>query len=386
VAVVQGRAYDVIIVGAGIAGASLAYFLSRRGLGDVVVLEREAQPGSHTTARSAATLVELDPIPTLRRLKVLGARFLLDLPHGFSANPILDAKGALSLYPHQAWSALEASMPQLAAEGLALKLLTPRQASDMVGGCLVTDAFAGAALAERDGFIDVHELLSSYMTHAVRGGVEIRCGTTVTDLLVERERCVGVVTDAGPLRARVVVNAAGPWVGEIAQRSGALDVGFRPLRRCIAVYPPPAGIDMRHWPIVWSDHHRFYFRSESNGVLFCPMDEELMPPCEPAPDDRAIAAGFERLRTVAPAVMPEARGHRWAGLRTFSPDRIPVVGDDPRLPGLFWLAGQGGCGIETSGALGAIAADLIATGGTDRFDSSLLSPGRFIAEDARCGG
>jgi len=371
------RVYDVVIIGAGIAGASLAYFLSRHGVGDVAVLEREAGPGHHTTGRSAATLVELDANPTLRRLKLLGGRFLRDPPSGFSEHPVLDAKGALNLIEPAALRAFEAGMPALEAEGLSLELLTPREASDVVGGFLDPDSFAGAALARQSGFIDVHELLSSYLSHATRAGAQLRYHTAVTELLVDDGKCVGVMTDDGPLRARRVVNASGAWAGKVAERGGALPIAFRPFRRCIAVYPTTQDIDMSDWPVVWSDHHQFYFRGESTGLLFCPMDEVLMPPCDPTPDDRVIAEGLERLRIVSPRLMPTTRAKRWAGLRTFSPDRLPVVGEDPRLAGFFWLAGQGGCGIETSGGVGAIAADLIVHGGTDLIDARRLSPARF---------
>jgi D-arginine dehydrogenase len=234
----------------------------------------------------------------------------------------------------------------------------------------------GAVLLPDDGFIDIHELLTSYMRHAKRCGIEFRFGVEVSSIIRERGECRGVATTTGVIRARRVVNAAGAWVGEIARAAGATPIEFRPLRRSIAILPAPPGIDVRCWPMVLSDSHNVYFRPESGGLLFCPMDEVAMAPCDASPDEEIIAEGLERLRALAPALVPRVLGRRWAGLRTFSPDRVPVVGDDPALPGFFWLAGQGGCGIETSPALGQIAADLIVNGKTNLFDADSLSPMR----------
>jgi D-arginine dehydrogenase len=120
-----------------------------------------------------------------------------------------------------------------------------------------------------------------------------------------------------------------------------------------------------------------YFKPESGVLMASPMDQDPSPPCDARPTEEAVAAVADKLARMAPPLTPRAIRHKWAGLRTFSPDRVPVVGADPRLPGFFWLAGQGGVGIETSPALGAIAADLLVDGRTERFDAALLAPIRF---------
>jgi D-arginine dehydrogenase len=375
----EGKPVDVLIIGAGIAGASLSYFLSEHGVSDVLVIERESQPGYHATGRSAATLVELDSIPEIQKLKMLGARFLREPPAGFATNPVLERTGVLSLLREPQWSGLRQAAAASQPDGLRFELLTPREASERLDGVLQEGELTGAAWLPDDGFIDIHELLTSYMGHAKRRGVEFRFGVEVAGIVREGGKCRGISTTAGLIRARRVVNAAGAWVGEIARAAGTTPIEFRPLRRSIAILPAPAGIDVRRWPMVWSDPHNVYFRPESGGLLFCPMDEVAMAPCDASPDEEIIAEGLERLRALAPALVPRVLGRRWAGLRTFSPDRVPVVGDDPALPGFFWLAGQGGCGIETSPALGQIAADLIATGKTNLFDAAALSPARFAA-------
>jgi D-arginine dehydrogenase len=372
--------YDVVIVGAGIAGASLAYFLGERGITNVLVLERETQAGYHASGRSAATLVELDPIPTVQDLKVLGARFFHHPPQGFSENPVLERRGVLSLFRDPQWSALCQAADVLRAGGFELDLLQPNEANRRAGGVLVEGEFAGGVFAPQDGFLDVHELLASYMKHARRGGASFRFGAEVDRLLTERGRCRGVVADGEEIVADWVVNAAGAWAQGLAERAGALPIRFAPLRRSIVVFPGPLGVDYRDLPLVWSEPHQLYFRPETTGILFSPMDEEPMAPCDARPDDVVIAAGLERLRVLAPSLVPRTLGRRWAGLRTFSPDRVPVVGEDPRLAGFFWLAGQGGCGIETSPALGRIAADLMATGSTEAFDAARLAPDRFAGK------
>ncbi len=375
----EEKPVDVLIIGSGIAGASLSYFLSERGASDVLVIERESQPGYHATGRSAATLVELDPIPTLQRLKVLGGRFLRQPPPGFAENPVLERTGVLSLL-REPPSSLAHQIPSAAdLDGLRLELLTPRQANERLQGVVREEEITGAAFLPDDGFIDIHELLTSYMRHAKRRGVEFRFGVEVTAIARESGERLSVSTTGGRLRARRVVNAAGAWVGEIARASGAMPIEFRPLRRSIAILPAPAGVDVRPWPMVVSEPHSVYFRPESGGLLFCPMDEVAMAPCDAMPDEEIIAAGLERLRALAPALVPRVLGRRWGGLRTFSPDRVPVVGEDPALPGFFWLAGQGGCGIETSPALGRIAADLIVGGKTSLVVAAALSPARFGA-------
>jgi len=130
---------------------------------------------------------------------------------------------------------------------------------------------------------------------------------------------------------------------------------------------------------VHSDDDHLYFAPESGGLLLSPMDEEPMEPCDARPDDEVIAQGLARLAGLAPSLVPQTLRRKWSGLRTFAPDRVPVVGEDPRVRGFFWLAGQGGCGIETSGALGPVAADLLVAGKTERFDARALSPARFAA-------
>ena len=371
----DGRShFEVIIVGGGIAGASLAYFLTERGVTDVLLLEREDQPGYHATGRSAAVLAELDPNSTLQRLKTLSAGFLRDPPAGFAEAPILEPSGIMTLFREPLWTAFRQVAPFLEEGGTRIELLSPADAAARVPA-LLPDRFDGAALLPEDGHIDVHALLWGYLGHARRRGVEHRFAAAVRGIRVEGGRCTGVLTDRGALDARWVVDAAGAWAGRVAAMAGAAPIPLVPHRRTIVVFDVP--FDVRAWPMVASEEDHLYFAPESGGLKLSPMDEDPMEPCDPQPDERVVAAGLARLATLAPALVPRTLRRRWSGLRTFAPDRVHVVGEDPRVRRFFWLAGQGGCGIETSPIIGQITADLIVDGRTERFDAGLLAPARF---------
>jgi len=369
--------YDVIIVGAGIAGASFAYFLSRRGIGDVLLVEREWTAGYHATGRSAAVAYPLDPHPIIQQLKAPGIDFLRNPPEGFSQHPLLTRCGAMLVLKDPLWSSVQKAVAQSATtRGGAIELL-PRAEVQRRVPVLNTREFDGALFLPDAARIDVHELLGSYLRGAKRRGVEVRYDLEITGIRVHRGTCTGVVTPRGEIRASRIVDAAGAWAGELGRLAGAAPIEITPLRRCAIVYQAPEDLDVSRWPHVGSAHHNVYFEPESGGLLMSPMDEEPMPACDAQPDELAIAAGLERLRALAPALVPRSIRRSWAGLRTFCSDGAPVVGADPMLRGFFWLAGQGGNGIVTSGGLGPIAADLFTKGRTERFDASLLSPARF---------
>lgn len=372
------ESFEVIIVGGGIAGASLAYFLAERGMTDVLILEREAQPGYHATGRSAAVLVEWDPLPALRQLKAQGGAFLRHPPRGFSEHPLLHPSGILVLFQEPVWSVMRELVPLLQEQGVVAQLMTPVEVLQRVA-VLSAQYFNGGVLLPEDGHIDVHELLWSYLRHAGQRGVQRRCGVEVEGVRIRGGRCRGVVTNAGELAARWVVNAAGAWAGKIGHLAGAAPIELTPHRRTIITFAAPEGVDVSHWPLVGHESHQLYFAPESGGLLASPMDEEPMEPCDAQPDELVVAETIERLANLAPRLVPRALKRKWAGLRTFAPDRVLVIGADPLVKGFFWLAGQGGCGIETSPAVGQIAAELLLDGCTDRYDATMLAPSRFAA-------
>lgn len=371
------RRHDVVIIGAGIAGASLAYFLCRAGVTDVLVLEREEQPGYHTTGRSAALFLEHSADAVARRLLSEAAPFVRRPPEGFPGE-LVDAVGVLLLARGDQWDELRRRSRSMAGEGIANQVVTLAQMRELVpvlepppglvdGGVLVTDS----------GHLDVHGLHWGYLGQARRAGCQLRCEAEVVDVLVEGGRCVGVETRAGRILADTVVNAAGAWVQTVGELAGALPLAFSPLRRTIITFDEPAGVDCSRWPMVDHEGYAVYFKPESGGLLASPMDETPSPPCDARPQELDVATAVDRLQTLAPSLAPRALRQRWAGLRTFSPDRLPVIGPDPRLPGFFWMAGQGGWGIEMSPATGSMAAALIVDGRSDSSGAAALSPARF---------
>jgi D-arginine dehydrogenase len=368
--------YDVIIIGCGIAGASLAYFLAERGVPDILILEREAQPGYHATGRSAAVLVEFDLVPTVQQLKILGAQFLRNPPEGFSENPLLRPSGILVMVKGPLWELAQQMVPGLRQEGVVLNLLSQEEAFSIVP--VVSPVhFDGALLFPEDGHIDVHELLWSYLRNARRRGAELRSGEEVKGLKARQGKCEGVITSAGVYHATWVIDAAGAWAGKIRAWAGPSSVQLTPYRRTIITFAPPEGLEVKTWPLAADLSHELYFSPESGGLLASPMDEEPMEPCDARPDDLVVAQTIERLKQLTPRLVPKSIIRKWAGLRTFAPDQAMVIGEDPELQGFFWLSGQGGAGIETSAAVGQIASDLILEGRTERMDVKAISPGRF---------
>jgi D-arginine dehydrogenase len=374
--------FEVVIVGCGIAGASIAHFLAGRGVSEILILEREVQPGYHATGRSAGVLARLDPIASVLGLKLLAAPFLREPPPGFTGRPLLEPSGILALLQGPLWQLAQRMAPGLEAAGVATELLSP---SEVVQRIPVLNAglFEGGVLLPEDGKIDVHELLWSYLRHARSRGAELRCGVEVVGVRVERGRCTAVATSGGEIRTRWVVNAAGAWAGGLGRLAGAAPIELVPMRRSVISFAAPPGIETRSWPLVSNNADPLYFAPESGGLYASPMDEVPCEPCDAQADDVGVALTIDRLERQAPRLVPRSLRRKWAGLRTFSPDRGLVVGEDPLVKGFFWLAGQGGCGIETSPVVGEIAAELLIDGKSERFDAASLAPERFASPGAR---
>jgi D-arginine dehydrogenase len=277
------------------------------------------------------------------------------------------------------WVATAEDLPELdelLAEQPTLRRLS---SSEIAAACPVLrlDRIAGAAVEADACDIDVAGLQQRYLGVARRHGVPVLHSTRL--LGVDRQGDRWLLRHAmGELSAGAVVNAAGAWADHVATLLGAGPCGLRPLRRTIAIARTPVEVDSA-WPLVADVAERYYFRPEGPHVLVCPADEDPSDPCDARPDEAQVALAIERVNE---ATRLEIRSvvTAWAGLRTFAPDRNPVVGPDPDVPGLFWLAGQGGYGIQMAPALARLAAALIRhePPPTD-VDLARLSPGRFKA-------
>lgn len=373
----KDTAWDTVIIGCGIAGASLAFFLTRKGMGKILLLEKEEQPGTHATGRSAATAVEYDPLPSLLGLKVQGTRFLRRPPLGFSENRLLHPTGILLLFDGDPKASLLPTAQAMSGLGVDVRILNQGEACALVPA-LSQDAMDGALLLPGDGRLDVHELLWSYLRHARKGGATLHTREEVTGISVAHGRVTGVWTDQGAYRCRWVVNAAGAWAERIRALIGPSPIAFTPYRRTIVTFAPPGEVSCSNWPFVAHPGREVYFAPEPGGLLASPMDMDPQEPCDIRPDAWGEALAMDHLQRVAPALVPRSLLHRWAGLRTFAPDQCLVVGEDPLVKGFFWLAGQGGAGIETSPAVGEMAADLLVHGKTTLEGVEDLSPLRFM--------
>ena len=368
--------HEIIIIGCGIAGASLAYFLAERGKRDVLILEKEEQPGYHATGRAAGVLAELDFIPSIQMLKLLSAGFLRRPPDGFSEHPILLESGILVMFQGELWESIQQMVPELQKAGATIDVLSQKDVISRIP-VVSSDNFEGALFFPKDGHLDVNELLWSYLRHARHRGTRLHLSEEVQGIKVDNGRCSAVVTDKTEYRCRWVINAAGAWAGNIRKLIGPSPVQLTPLRRTIITFKAPEDLDVKNWPFTVDINHGLYFSPESSGLLASPMDEAPMEPCDVRPDDLIIAQTIERLRQLAPKLVPKSISHKWAGFRTFAPDQAMVVGEDPIVRGFFWLSGQGGAGIETSPVVGQIAADLILDGRTALMDIQPMSPCRF---------
>ncbi len=345
---------DVAIVGAGIAGASLAYFLGR-GL-SVALLEAEDQPGYHATARSAAEFVLNYNPPTISALARAARPFFDQPPEGFAAVPLLIPRGGLVIGHEEDAALFESQFDALAARVPGLTRLTPEEAVDRMP-FLDPASFAFAYFDPEYWDIEADALLQGYLRGARHAGVELHLKSPVQALKRDGDGW-RIETASGSLHAGTVVNAAGGWADRLAERGGVAPRGITPLRRTAILVDLPDGIDAARLPELNHIADSFYFKPDGGRLLVSPADET---PCEPGdvqPEEIDIAWAVHHLESHS-ALRVKRVAKAWAGMRSFSPDRLPVVGFDPDAPGFFWLAGQGGFGILTSPALGALAAALV---------------------------
>ena len=350
------RSCDVLIIGAGIAGASLAWRLARAGR-SVVLLEREAQPGTHSTGRSAAMFMESYGPPGVRALTRASRGFYLHPPPGFADQPLLQPRHAVFVATPAQSAALAAMQNQLAAVGTRLTLLNQEQLAQ-AAPALKPDLFE-KALLDTDGYdIDVNALLQGFLRGARQAGAHLLTGVAATG--AER---IGVLwhvnlSNGDALQARTVVDAAGAWADEVAMLFGAVPIGIEPRRRSAFTFRPPAGVDCSAWPAVIDVDETWYFKPDAGQLLGSPANADPAPPHDVQPEELDIALGIHAIQeaTTLEIRRPTAT---WAGLRSFVPDGEIVIGFDDDCSGFFWLAAQGGYGIQSAAGASLLAASLI---------------------------
>lgn len=347
--------YDVVIIGAGIAGASAGYFLSRTHR--VVLVEREEQPGYHSTGRSAALFAETYGNRSIRVLTAGSRRFFETPPAGFTEAPLLTPRGQLLVGRADQMEALDRHVADVAplardirrVDGAAAAALCPVLRKDYV---------AGAVLDPNCMDIDVAGL-----HHGFLRGIRANGGRIATDAEVRRlERPSSgnwlARTRTDSFSAPVLVDAAGAWADEIAVMAGIDPIGLVPMRRTAMLIDLPKELYRADWPMVVDVDEELYFKPDAGKLLLSPDDETVTAACDAQPEDLDVAICIDRLEKMTTLTVRRVT-RKWAGLRTFAPDRSLVAGFEPGGSGFFWLAGQGGYGIQTSPAMGRIAARLI---------------------------
>jgi D-arginine dehydrogenase len=343
---------DFVVLGAGMAGAAAGYFLADHGR--VVVLERESAPGYHSTGRSAALYTETYGNAAIRALTVASGRFFRAPPADFADVPLLRPRGLMMIARASDKARFERDVAAGKRFAPNLRVLAT---SEALARCpALREEWVGHASLEPDAMdMDVHAIHQGFLR-----GLEAKGSSIVTDAAAQavaaRDGGWQVETRAGRFTAPVLVNAAGAWADETARLAGLPPLGLIPKRRTgviVEVDPAPSAA----WPMVADIGETFYFKPESGRLLVSPADETAMPATDVQPDEIDIAEAVARLEAATRLTVRRVL-RKWAGLRTFAPDKTLVLGPDPLARGFVWVAGQGGYGIQTAAAAGRAAAAL----------------------------
>ena len=338
--------FDIAIVGAGMAGASLAAAIGNRA--SVAILEAEDVPGYHATGRSAAFWTESYGGPQVQPLTTASGDFL-------RAGGFLAPRAALTIGTSDQAREIDAFVERFATLGVAIERLERAGLERRIPG--LREQWTCGALEPDCCDIDVAALHAHYLRDARTTGAQLLTRARLCSARHEREKWRLVMADGKRIDARVLVNAAGAWADEIARIAGAAPLGIAPMRRTViqlATAPSAAST----LPLCLDIAERFYFKPENGSVWLSPHDETPSPPCDAAPEEIDVALAIDRFEGVVDWRV-ERIEHRWAGLRSFAPDRLPVYGFDPREPTFFWFAGQGGFGIQTAPAAARLGAGLL---------------------------
>ncbi|WP_298285580.1 FAD-binding oxidoreductase [Acidocella sp.] len=343
--------FDVIIVGAGMVGASVAAALGSQWRAAIV--ETEAQAGYHTTGRSAAIWVRNYGPQDVRVLTGLSADFYHNPPADIGTDHLAVGREILYLAP----AGQEQNLDGLIGQGLGVEEISLARAKGLCPA--IRDGYAVRAALETDGFdMDVAALHQYYLRRAKAAGGQLMLRNRA-DRIERRDGLWHVHTAGGlEIAAPILVNAAGAWGDEVAEIAGLRPLGLVPCRRTAAIIDP-APWQVEHWPMVQSAGHDWYVRTEARTrLMVTPCDETPMPPHDVHPDDLDVAIGIDRMQQALDIEVRRVE-HSWAGLRTFSPDRSLAFGFDRDAEGFFWCVGQGGYGIQTAPAASALVAAMI---------------------------
>lgn len=357
--------FDIIVVGAGMAGASLAARLG--GKASVLVIEAEEHPGYHATGRSAAFWTESYGGPRVQPLTAASGAELRALG-------VLAPRSALTLGRTGEQAAVERFARVYGDLGVEVHVLDRAGIAARVPG--LRGGWASGVLEPSTCDIDVATLHQHYLAAARREGVEIRCRAGLRRATRSVHGWLLALADGTEVSCDVLVNAAGAWADPVARLAGARPLGIAPYRRTVAQLavgrPVPGDL-----PLVLDVGETFYFKPEHGRLWLSPHDETPSVACDAAPEEIDVALAIDRLENVVDWPVERVE-HRWAGLRSFAPDRLPVYGFDPADPAFFWFAGQGGFGIQTAPAAAVLGAALLLGEKGGDVDPAPYVPDRFV--------
>ena len=369
--------FDFVVIGGGIAGASVAYELARDGR--VAVLEMEEQPGYHTTGRSAALFTESYGPPAIRQLTRSSRAFFENPQDDICGQSLLSTRGVLYIARKEQTDSLSLLQEKQKATG-AIESLDASELISMVP-LLRPDYVVAGLLESGASDIDVNTLHQGYLRGLKQRDGRVLCGHHV-EKIVRNKDGWALHTRKGAVFAPVIINAAGAWADEVAELVGTRKVGLEPKRRTMLAVDVPGSVEADSWPAVIDIDEEFYFKPDAGRFLISPADETPSPPCDAQPEELDIAICIDRIQTAFDLDISRI-GTSWAGLRSFVADGNPVCGFDPEVDGFFWLAGQGGYGIQSAPGLSRLAASLITSGevpsdlANNGFDLSSVGPDRF---------
>jgi D-arginine dehydrogenase len=345
---------DAIVIGGGIAGASTAYFLAPHA--KVVVLERESYVGFHATGRSAALFLESYGSEQVRMLTRASRSFFESPPSGFTEHRLLTPRGTVTIGDASSAEAVSRMFDTIRPHAPQARLLDSQALQAKVPVLLSSHAHLG--VEEPDAAdVDVNELHLGFLRGMRAAGGLLRCEVAIDS--IDRVRSDWVVrTRGGAYRAPVIVNAAGAWVDEVAGQAGVRPIGIEPRRRSAFMFSPPVGLDASHWPMVMDINENFHFKPDAGMILGSSANADLVAPHDVQPEELDIALGIHHIEQAT--TMRILRPTRtWAGLRSFIRSGDLVGGFSPDAEGFFWVAAQGGYGIQTAPAMGLACAELI---------------------------
>lgn len=375
---------DYLIIGAGIAGASTGYFLASHG--KTLLLEREAQPGYHATGRSAALYTVAYGTPQVRALTAASRAFYDAPPAGFAEHPLLTPRGELVVDFSGDAAELQRQYEQAREHVAEARLISADDTCAMVP-VLRRELVHGALFDPSAADIDTAALHQGYLRGIRQQGGEIHCNREV--LGISRNGDGWQVECAGHhYRTRVLINAAGAWCDEIARLAGLPGIGLQPKRRAAFTFNGPSGIDCQHWPALVSLDESFYFKPDAGLLLGSPANADPVAPHDVQPEELDIALGIHQIEEHT-SLQIRRPAHTWAGLRSFVADGDLVGGFDTQTENFFWIAAQGGYGIQTSAAMGQACAALIRRQPLPQplleagLSEAMLSPARLSTCQAR---